>query len=71
MRGRAQGSGEGEGEGYCTHTAAPRLGSSGTWYQEKEERLIHDTDEDGEETTRWETEWHSDCSCHVLPLPEL
>ena len=40
---------------------------SGTWYQEKEERLIYDTDEDGRETTRWETEWRSECCPHVLP----
>ena len=37
------------------------LDRSGTWYQEKEERYIRDTDEDGRDTSHWETEWHQHC----------
>ena len=32
---------------------------SGTWYEEEEVRVIHDTDDDGNDHVRYETEHHS------------
>ena len=34
---------------------------SGTWYEYEEERVINDTDEDGNDTTRYERHRITDC----------
>ena len=33
----------------------------GTWYQERQERVVYDTYDDGNRTIRHEVEWHSRC----------
>ena len=40
------------------------LDRSGTWYQYYEKRLVHDKDSEGNDTSHWETDWHSSCQTH-------
>ena len=39
---------------------------SGTWYEWEEERVVHDTDEDGEVHVRYEYDHHSECKTNAF-----